>query len=151
MSLDEKDIQIIEQLNKDGRASLREIAQNLKLSPSTVSNRFHRLKKEGVIKGFTPLLDHEKIGFNLTAVVDVNVDPGMKEEVFPRLNDMEGVESIYVVTGNTDMVLITKFTGREDMYSFLKKLQKKEGISETETKVVLDTPKEKGDLDFSNI
>jgi Lrp/AsnC family transcriptional regulator for asnA, asnC and gidA len=151
MSLDEKDIQIIEQLKKDGRASLREIAEDLELSPSTVSNRFHRLKQEGVIKGFRPVLDHEEIGFSLTAVIDVRVNPGMKDRVFPRLNNMENIESVYVVTGDTDMVLVGKFVGREDMYSFLKELQRKEGISETETKVALDTPKEKGDLDFSRI
>lgn len=151
MSLDEKDVQIIEQLKKDGRASLREIAEDLELSPSTVSNRFHRLKQEGVIEGFRPVLDHEEIGFNLTAIIDVHVNPGMKDRVFPRLNNMENIESVYVVTGDTDMVLISKFVGREDMYSFLKELQKKEGISETETKVALDTPKEKSDLDFSKI
>ncbi|MFB6143908.1 MAG: Lrp/AsnC family transcriptional regulator [Candidatus Nanohaloarchaea archaeon] len=149
MSLDDRDIQIIERLEEDGRASLREIASDLDLSPSTVSNRFHRLKKEGVVKGFRPVLDHEKIGFKLTAVVDVRVEAGMKEKVFPELAGMDGVISEYVVTGDTDMVLICKFPGREEMYSFLKQLQKKDGISETETKVALDSPEENGRLDLS--
>lgn len=151
MSLDEKDFQIIEQLEKDGRASLREIAEKLDLSPSTVSNRFSRLSQENVIKGFKPVLDHEKLGFNLTAVVDVRVESGMKEDVFPELREMDEVVSEYIVTGDTDMVVICKFPGREDMYSFLKDLQKKEGVSETETKVALDTPKENGRLDFSKL
>lgn len=151
MSLDEKDFQIIEQLEKDGRASLRKIAEKLDLSPSTVSNRFSRLNQENVIKGFKPVLDHEKLGFNLTAVVDVRVESGMKEDVFPELKEMDAVVSEYIVTGDTDMVIICKFPGREDMYSFLKDLQRQDGISETETKVVLDTPKENGELDFSKL
>lgn len=151
MSLDEKDFQIIEHLEQDGRASLREIAEKLDLSPSTVSNRFSRLNQKGVIKGFKPVLDHEKIGFKLTTVVDVRVESGMKEDVFPELRNMDAVVSEYIVTGDTDMVLICKFPGREEMYSFLKDLQRREGVSETETKVALDTPNENGKLDFSKL
>lgn len=151
MSLDDKDVQIIEHLKKDGRASLRNIAEELDLSPSTVSNRFHHLKQDGIIKDFKPVLDYEKIGFNLTAIIDVRVESGMKETVFPRLEKLDNVISVFVVTGDTDMVIVSKFVDRENMYGFLKELQKKEGVNETETKVALDSPRENADLDLSQI
>ncbi|MCJ7479403.1 MAG: winged helix-turn-helix transcriptional regulator, partial [Candidatus Nanohaloarchaeota archaeon QJJ-7] len=56
MNVDKTDLDIIEELKEDGRASLRELAEELDLSPSTVSNRFHRLVQEGVIHEFQPKL-----------------------------------------------------------------------------------------------
>ena len=151
MSLDDKDIQIIKHLKKDGRASLRNIAEELDLSPSTVSNRFHRLKQERVIKDFKPVLDHEKIGFNLTAVIDVRVESEMKDRVFPSLENLDNVVSAFVVTGDTDMVIVCKFVDRENMYGFLKELQRQEGVSETETKVALDSRSEDSGLNLDQI
>lgn len=151
MEVDEIDIEIIEQFNKDGRSSLREIADELGLSPSTVSSRFHKLVEEGAVKRFQPVIDYEKIGYGLTSIIDVNVGAGKKEDVIPELERRTNVVSVYVVTGETDIVLIAKFLNRPDMYNFLKKLQQEEGVQETITKIVLDAPKENGKLDLSRL
>lgn len=151
MDIDSRDIGIIERLEEDGRSSLRNLAEDMGISPSTISNRFHNLEEEGVIRGFGPDIDYEKVGFDITAVIEVTVDSENIGAVAESLEDKDGITSIYVVTGNTDIILVCKFIDRRDMYGFLKDLQKEDGIGETKTKVVLDAPKENGEIKFEKL
>ncbi|MFB6265919.1 MAG: Lrp/AsnC family transcriptional regulator [Candidatus Nanohaloarchaea archaeon] len=147
MSVDETDLEIIDRLKEDGRASLRELADDLDLSPSTVSNRFHRLKEEGILKGFQPKLDYEELGFELTAVIDVRLNSA-GEETVSEISDRDETMSEFVVTGETDIVLICKFVDREHMYEFLGDLQQEDGVEDTETNVALECVQEYGCVDL---
>lgn len=136
--VDSSDIQIIEQLRKHGRLSLRKLADRVDISASTVSNRFNRLKEENVIKGFQPLLDYEKLGFGLTALIQLTVESGKMDTVVENLEQVSFVESVYVVTGDTDVVVICRFRGREEMNNGARSLQDIEGVDGTKTNVVLE-------------
>lgn len=151
MDIDETDIRILEYLSKDGRASLRELADELELSPSTVSNRFHRLQEEGVIQGFQPKINYETIGFGITAVIDIGLENGAGDDLIPDISDRKEILSQFVVTGDTDIILICKFLDRQHMYSFLKDLQNVDGIGETRTNVALDAVKEYGSVEIGEI
>lgn len=140
MSVDDTDIRILEHLQKDGRASLRKLAEELDISPSTVSNRFHSLQERGIIQGFRPIIDYEAAGFDLTAVIELNAAANEMEHVADAIEDRARVVSFFEVTGETDMVLVCKFLDREDMNTFVKQLQKEEGVTETKTNVVLTSP-----------
>lgn len=144
MNVDKTDLDIIEELKEDGRASLRELAEELDLSPSTVSNRFHRLVQEGVIHEFQPKLDYEELGFGITAVIEVGLGTGSQEDLVPELGDKDEIMSEFVVTGDMDIFLICKFVDREHMYDFLRELQAEESVEDTETKVALDIVQEYG-------
>lgn len=148
MSLDDTDIRILEHLQRDGRASLRKLAEKMDLSPSTVSNRFHRLQEDGIIRGFRPVIDHEKAGFGLTGVIEVNAEASMMEDVSPHIRDLDRVVAFFEVTGDTDMILVCKFLDREDMNRFVKDLQKQDGVTETRTHVALTSPQEQGTLNL---
>jgi DNA-binding Lrp family transcriptional regulator len=63
------------------------------------------------------------------------------KEVAQEIKSNDKVISFFEVTGETDMILITRFLDREDMNSFIKSLQKIEGIKSTETNVILTEPK----------
>lgn len=147
MDVDGTDIRIIERLNADGRASLREIAAQLDLSPSTVSNRFHRLQEEGIIKGFIPVLDYEKMGFSLTGMIEVDAEADRMEDVAAALQAEEKVLSFFEVTGDTDIVMVCKFLDREDLNRFVKRVQKTPGVTGTKTNVVLTPPRVVGTVD----
>lgn len=148
MVLDETDIRILEHLQKDGRSSLRNMAEELDLSPSTVSNRFHSLQERGIINGFRPVIDYEKAGFGLTALIDVNAEANEMERVAETIRERDRVVSFFEVTGETDMVLVCKCIDREDLNTFVKQLQQENGVKDTETNVVLTSPKEWGRVDL---
>lgn len=151
MTVDETDIRILEHLDDDGRISLRKLADKLGMSPSTVSNRFHTLQEDGVIQGFRPIIDHEQLGFGLTAIIEVKADSSRMQETVDALKANDTIVSLYEVTGATDMVLVCKFLDREDMNDAVKTYQQVEGVRETQTKVVLTSPKEYGRIDLGRV
>ncbi len=139
---------MIAQLEQDGRQSLRALADRLDLSPSTVSNRFHRLQDDGIIKGFRPVLDYEALGFDLTAIIEVKADADAMQATVDRLATLDPVVSLYEVTGPTDIILVCKFRDREAMNGGVKQFQQVDGVTETQTKVALSAPLEGGRVDL---
>ncbi len=148
MSVDDIDTRILERLEQDGRASLREIAQDLDLSPSTVSNRFHRLEESGIIEGFRPIIDYEAVGFGLTAIIEIEADSHRIEDVVAEMRGQDRVIASYEITGDTDLILICKFLDRQDMNAAVKEFQQIDGVTASRTKVVLDVIEENGTLDL---
>lgn len=136
--VDDTDLQIIEQLNSDGRKSMRKIAEELDISPSTASNRFKKLVEENVIEDIRPVVNYEKMGYNTAALIEITVTGGLKEEVLASLEDKSRVKRVYAVTGGTDIFAVCRFIDRNDMYNSLKNLQDIEGVTGTTTHVVLD-------------
>lgn len=139
--IDGTDLQIIEELKKDGRASFSDIAEKLDLATSTVTARFQKLEEKGIITGFRPVIDYEELGFELTSMIGIKARSEKTKDVVREVKSNDRVISFFEVTGETDMVLITRFLDRQDMNSFIKSLQKIDGIKSTETNVILTEPK----------
>ncbi len=84
-SLDVLDRGILEELNVDARRSHREIAERLKVSPTTIGLRIDRMERDGVIRGYIPLLDDEALGWELCATIGIRISKGKLREVEERL------------------------------------------------------------------
>lgn len=151
MAVDDIDIRIIEQLNEDGRASLREIAEAIDVSPSTVSSRMRKLRHEGIIKGFKPVIDYAEMGYNLTAVVEVSVSSDMLAENEKNLKDLSNVISLYEVTGDHDVVMLCRFQDREEMNELVKGVLSMDGVESTYTRVALTAPLENDPPDLQKL
>lgn len=107
MALDEIDSAIIEMLTKNARTSFREIARRLKLSPDTISNRYERLKEEGIIIGSTVVIDPSKIGYTFIARFGINVKPAYSSQVLERIIQIPSVIIASKLVGNHDLVAIS--------------------------------------------
>jgi|APHM01.1.fsa_nt_gi Transcriptional regulators len=149
--IDETDLDIIEELKKDGRASFSDIAEKLGLATSTVTGRFQKLEEKEIITGFNPEIDYEKLGFELTAMIDIKAEADKIVETVETLESKTRVISFFEVTGETDMILVSRFLDREDMNQFLKDLQQTEGIKSTETNVILTEPKLEDNIDLKKL
>jgi len=142
MSLDETDVKILKMLTFNARLSSRQIAKKCEISIGTVLTRMKRMEKEGVVKGYTALLDHEKLGYELTVVTEITVSKGRLLEVENEIARLPNVCCVYDVTGLTDAFIIAKFKTREELSSFTKKLLAIPYVERTNTHVVLTTVKE---------
>ena len=69
--IDETDIKILKRLLADARSSYRKIAFEIGVSPPTVLNRISKLEKDNIIKSYSAVIDHVKLGFDLTAVIEI--------------------------------------------------------------------------------
>jgi DNA-binding Lrp family transcriptional regulator len=142
MELNETDIKILQGLLEDARFSSRQIAKKVGVSVGTVLARIKRMEREGIIKGYSALLDHEKLGYELTVVTEITVSKGRLVETEKEIAKIPNVCSVYDVTGLTDAVIIAKFKERAELGHFTKRLLALPYIERTNTHVVLSTVKE---------
>ncbi|MCJ7470867.1 Lrp/AsnC family transcriptional regulator [Candidatus Bathyarchaeota archaeon] len=142
MQLDETDVRILEALTLDARLSSRQIAKQSGVSVGTALSRMKRMEKEGIIKAYSALLDHEKIGYELTVVSEITVSKGRLLEVENEIARLPNVCCVYDVTGMIDAVIIAKFKSRQELSRFTKRLLALPYVERTNTHVVLSTIKE---------
>jgi DNA-binding Lrp family transcriptional regulator len=142
MELNETDIKILQVLLEDARFSSRQIAKKVGVSVGTVLARIKKMEREGIIKNYSALLDHEKLGYQLTVVTEITVSKGRLVETEKEIAKIPNVCGVYDVTGLTDAVIIAKFKGREELGQFTKRLLALPYIERTNTHVVLSTVKE---------
>ena len=142
MELSETDVKILKALLEDARYSSRQIAKNVGVSVGTVLSRIKKMEDDGLIKGYSVILDHEKLGYQLTVVTEITVAKGKLVETEQELAKIPNVTGVYDVTGLTDAIIIAKFKSREDLGAFTKKLLALPYIERTNTHVVLTSVKE---------
>jgi len=142
MPLNETDLKILQVLLEDARFSSRQVAKKVGVSVGTVLSRIKRMEEEGLIKGYSVLMDHEKLGYQLTVVMEVTVSKGRLIEMENEIAKIQNVCSVYDVTGLTDAFIIAKFKSREELGRFTKRLLALPYIERTNTHVVLTTVKE---------
>ena len=142
MVLNETDMKILQVLLEDARFSSRQIAKKVGVSVGTVLSRIKKMEEDGLIKGYSVLMDHEKLGFELTVVMEITVSKGRLVEMENEIAKISNVCSVYDVTGLTDAFLVAKFKSREELGRFTKRLLALPYIERTNTHVVLTTVKE---------
>jgi DNA-binding Lrp family transcriptional regulator len=142
MDLNETDQKILKSLLEDARFSSRQIAKNVGVSVGTVLSRIKKMEDEGLIKGYSVLIDHEKLGYQLTVVTEITVSKGKLVETENEIAKISNVCSVYDVTGLTDAIIVAKFKSREELGHFTKRLLSLPYIERTNTHVVLATVKE---------
>lgn len=142
LNLDKTDSKVLKNLLVDARQSSRQLALKLGMSTVTILSRIKKLEKQKIIKGYTTLVDHEKLGYDLTAIIEIIAKKDKMVEIENFLSNIENVCAVYDVTGSTDTVLIAKFKGRNELSKFVKNISAKPNIDNTITHVVLNTVKE---------
>jgi DNA-binding Lrp family transcriptional regulator len=142
MELNEIDAKILKALLEDARFSSRQIAKNVGVSVGTVLSRIKKMEDEGLIKGYSVILDQERLGYELTVVTEITVAKGKLVETETEIAKIPNVCCVYDVTGLTDAVIIAKFKSREDLGAFTKRLLNLPYVERTNTHVVLNTVKE---------
>ncbi len=140
--MDETDKKILKNLMVDARLSARQMALKLGISTVTVLSRIKKLEKEKIICGYAAIIDHEKLGYVLTAVIEIIAKNDKILEIEERLSKFENVCGVYDITGSTDTLIIAKFKERSDLSDFVKELAMIPNVENTITHVVLNTTKE---------
>jgi len=140
--MDETDERILKNLMVDARVSARQLALKLGMSTVTILSRIKKLEKMKIIKGYSALIDHEKIGYSLTAVIEMVGKNDKIVDIENEISKFENVCGVYDITGSTDTIIIAKFKERNELSKFVKDLASIPNVENTITHVVLNTTKE---------
>ena len=142
MTYENLDAHLVNELLNDGRASLRNLADDLDVSVTTISNHLTDLENEGVIEGYTPVVDYDQVGYDVTAIIQLKVEGGALPDITDRFRKHKQMTSVYEVTGDYDVVAVGKFTDTDDMNGLIKELLADADIKESNTSVVLNAAAE---------
>jgi len=142
VELDELDIDILRSLNENARKSFRDIAKELHVSLTTVSNRVKAMERAGVIQGYMPIVDATKIGYDIMVVIGIKVMHGRIVETEKDLAKDPAVFAVFDSTGEWDAIIMARFKTRVDLNVFVKKVLDHENVDRTYTQVVLNITKD---------
>lgn len=138
MRLDEIDRQIVAWLQRDARASFREIGDGVGLSAPAVKRRVDRLIDEGVIQGFTAVTDPRALGWQTEAFVAVFCEGRtIPDRIRTAAAKHPEVVAAYTVTGDHDALLHVRVRDTAHLEDVLERLRSEEFISHTRSLVVL--------------
>jgi DNA-binding Lrp family transcriptional regulator len=140
--LDELDIDILRSLNENARKSFRDIAKELHVSLTTVSNRVKAMEKADVIQGYIPVVDPAKLGYDIMVVIGIKVIHGKIVETEKDLAKEQGVFAVFDSTGEWDAIVMARFHNRGELNSFVKKVLDHENVDRTYTQVVLNVTRD---------
>lgn len=143
MQLGETDKKILNILVGDSRLSMRQIAKKANVSVATVMHHIKKLEKEGVIRQYTARFDYEKLGYDVEVIIEIRISKGKLFEVEKRIATHPNVFAVYDIAGAFDAAVLARFPTRRQMDNFLKKIQTYDFVERTETKLILNSIKEK--------
>ncbi|MDI9644275.1 MAG: Lrp/AsnC family transcriptional regulator [Candidatus Verstraetearchaeota archaeon] len=140
--MDEFDMKIIRELQRDGSLSYSDLARILNQNESTVRKRVLTLRERGVIKKFTVIVDNLKVGYNTVAVVGFDTEPGLLLEIAQRLAEFEEVR--YVATSTGDHMIMAEVWARDgkELSQVLSKIGSIEGVRKICPSILLEKIKE---------
>ncbi|NOQ44113.1 MAG: AsnC family transcriptional regulator [Nitrosopumilus sp.] len=135
MIKDKVDQKIIEYLKENSRESFVDIGKKLKLSESAVRRRVKNLVDSKTIKRFTLEMGEENV---TSAIVLVSVDSATEtSKVSLKLAKLEGVKTVYEITGQYDITTIISATNISEINNSIDALRKISGVIDTNTVIIL--------------
>jgi DNA-binding Lrp family transcriptional regulator len=139
--LDDTDKNALRALQADGRLSNVELARRIDLSPPATHARLRRLEADGIITGYTALLDREKAGFDLLCFIQISLQMHQLDQVeaFRELvRQMPEVLECHHITGEYDYLLKVVLRNRKDLERFVvDRLTPVPGVARIHTSLVL--------------
>jgi len=141
IDLDETDRALIAALRHDGRRALSDLALDLGVARATVRARLDRLTTAGVIQGFSVVLAAEVEDLPIRAVMMLAIEGKRAEQVIRRLSGMPVVRAIHTTNGRWDLVVELAAPDLAAFDGALAQIRLVDGVSATETSLLLATRK----------
>ena len=141
--LDETDVKILDLLQRKGRLRRNDLAEAVGLSLPSVSDRLRKLEENQIITGYHAVLDHKKLGKDITAYVFVTIDSSRHYTQFlEHTNSLDEVLECHAITGEGSHLLKIRTANTASLEKLLAKIQAWTGVQSTRTNLVLSTSKE---------
>jgi DNA-binding Lrp family transcriptional regulator len=138
--MDAIDRSIVALLRENARRSFQDIGRHVHLSAPAVKRRVDRLERDGVILGYTAIIDPPAFGWHAEAFVDLFCEGRMPGEAIKRAVQREpGVVSAHTVAGEASALLHVRAQDTKDLELALERIRATDGVTRTVTEVVLST------------
>lgn len=146
--LDEVDIAILRQIERDSDVNLTNLAEDLDLSKSAIHYRLNKLRDDDVIETTSADVDPLKLGLDMLMITDVFVshDSGYAEDIGQALTEIDGVYQVYYTMGDVDFVVISRTQDRDQMNDLVDDIVAIDGVDKTASHFVMKELKRDGEV-----
>lgn len=134
--MDKIDEKLVTLLQENARYTLKQLAERVFLSSPAVGSRIEKLEQEGILTGYHAEVDLQKLGFHITAFINLEMLPKQKEEFYPFVEQCPNVLECNCVTGSYSMLLKVAFPSTQELDTFIGQLQY---FGNTSTQIVFST------------
>ena len=137
--LDEFDIKIIKELEKDGRIAYSTIATNLKISNTMVHQRINKLTEQGILAGIQPIINEKKVGYDWGAFTGITLNKDHdSDRVIEALKMIPEITECYYITGSYTLYIKMIAKNHEHMRKILyEQIDSIPGIAKTDSIIEL--------------
>ncbi|HIY57733.1 MAG TPA: Lrp/AsnC family transcriptional regulator [Candidatus Tetragenococcus pullicola] len=146
--MDSLDYKIINALEKNGRVTIKQIAEECFISSPSVSSRIQNLEKQGFISGYQVILDYQKLGYLIKAYIHIAVNAKDKKEFYQSISKTPNVVECDCITGEYSMLLKVYFKNTNELDEYINELQH---FGDTKTHIVFSTNVGPRGLEFENM
>jgi Lrp/AsnC family leucine-responsive transcriptional regulator len=142
--LDATDLRILDLLQENCKRPLAAIGEKVGLSAPAVMERVHKMEEAGVILGYVAVLDARLLGLDVTAFIGVSVaHPKLIGSFERELSRTDAVLECHHVTGSHTLLLKVRTESTESLEDLIDRIRSLEGVTRTETSIVLSTQTER--------
>jgi len=137
--LDKTDKRIVAALVENSKVMSKELSRKLRIHPNTLLQRLKKLEKEGVIKGYTAVVDYKKVEHLMQVMVSLKIEmiKGWEEHLRP-LSRLPEVEAFLLITGEYDVIAIVRVRDELHLANLLRRMQQNKVVTKTTTTLILD-------------
>ena len=122
LKIDNIDIKILDQLEKDGRISYTDLAKKVGLTSTAVGQRMQKMTQERLILGFAAKVNKKELGITIQAIINLKLNFTKIDALYKVLNSFEEIESCYRVTGEDCLIMKVNFRDNTHMVNFINRI-----------------------------
>ncbi len=142
MSLDDKDLMIINMLKENSRTPYTDIARKLGISDVAVLKRIRKLEQLGVIKKYTIIVDPKKLGYNAVSITGIDSEPEHLFNVLEELKNKDYVNFLALTSGDHSIIAIIWARDSRELARIHDEISKINGVKRVCPALILDILKE---------
>lgn len=141
--MDALDAKILDHLTRNARCKASALSHEVNLSVSAVIERIHKLEENGIIQGYTTVLDQKRLGNDISAWIEVCLEhPKHYDDFVTHVLAEPSVLTCHYLTGDYDFILHIVAQSSESLEVIHREIKGTPGVSSTKTHFVLKTVKE---------
>ena len=138
MKIDDTDVTILRELQLDARTKYTDVAKQCGVSVDTIIKRFRKLRRNGLVKGTTILLDPRKFGKEVIANFSIDAEPSCIDEVIGYLKAQEGVVFATHSMGRYDVFALAMERNMNEMNALKETIQSHTKVNDVQTNIWVD-------------
>jgi Lrp/AsnC family leucine-responsive transcriptional regulator len=137
LKMDSIDTQILKYLQRDGRMSIKKLAEIISLTPPAVAERIRKLEEAGIIIGYRAVVNPQRIGKNIQAMINITLKANKRKDFLLFAKENDCILECHHVTGGFSMSIRAIFSEMSDLEALVGKIQQ---YGNTQTLIILSTP-----------